>query len=118
MADDDDKDKRTKAEQAINDAAEKAKKETLADEKKKADKLANNLILEDIDKKQAALDESEKRLEKKTQYLETVIKEAEMSGHSVAGKSAHDSEEDRKNRDAMKLIEGTGLEKRAGFTSS
>lgn len=84
----------------------------------KAVQDANKVILDNITAKQKEMEETEARIDKKTKALEGIIEEAKMSGKAYAGKTTEEAEEEKKNQDAMKLIEGTGLETRAGFKDS
>jgi len=106
MADDE---KQTKAE--IKAAEEKAATDKLAaEEKRNTEAQADKLILEGLEKKKAELAETEERIDKKTKDLDTLVKEAEKAGHAIAGNTTTTTEEEQKQKDAMKLITGTGLE--------
>lgn len=109
-----DNEKQTKAE--IKAAEEQAATDKLAaaEEKRKTEAQANKLILEGIETKQAELAEIESRVDKKSKDLEALVREAEKAGHAIAGSTTTIAEEEQKQKDAMKLIAGTGLEHYVG----
>ena len=107
MADDE---KQTKAKIKTTEEQAATDKLAAAEENRKTEAQANKLILEGIETKKTELAETETRLDKKSKDLEALVKEAEKAGHAIAGSTTTITEETQKQKDAMKLIAGTGLE--------
>lgn len=91
---------------------EAAKKKTDPPERKDPEELeAHNTMMEALNKRKAELDEQEARIEKRNREFKEMADELKMSGRGSAG-GKKQSEDEIAKAAAMKLIEGSGFEKR------
>lgn len=75
------------------------------------DKQANAAMLELMKSKKAELDETLAQVEKRNKEFKELVEEMKLSGRAAGG-AAEISEEEKSKKAALKLIEGTGFEKR------